>query len=67
MELVRKIDLKIQLIEVKSGKDYYVHSALNNLLKIKENNVDKAYVLTNGNIEVKSNITYLPIYMTMFI
>ena len=54
-------------IEVKSGKDYKVHSALNN---VKENNVysiKQAFVLSNFNISNDGIITYYPIYMTMFI
>ena len=54
-------------IEVKSGKDYYVHSALNNVLKDDSYNIKEAIVLCNDNVAVKGNIVYLPIYMTMFI
>lgn len=51
-------------IEVKSGKDYKKHNALNNLLsKFK---IKTAYVLSNNNIEVVENKIYLPIYMIMF-
>jgi predicted AAA+ superfamily ATPase len=57
----------VTIIEVKSGKDYYVHSALNNLLKNKTYNISKAIVLSNNNISVKDGIKYLPIYMTMFL
>ncbi|NLN83336.1 MAG: ATP-binding protein [Firmicutes bacterium] len=54
-------------IEVKSGKDYTVHSALNNLLKNKDYNVKKAYVLSNERvISEKGNIIYMPIYNIMF-
>lgn len=53
-------------IEVKSGKDYTIHSALNNILSNTEYNINKAYVLCNGNVEKKGKIIYLPIYMIMF-
>jgi predicted AAA+ superfamily ATPase len=53
-------------IEVKSGKDYYVHSALKNLLNNESLGIKEAVVLTKGNVEVKDNITYYPIYMVMF-
>lgn len=52
-------------IEVKSGKDYTVHRALNNILS-EEFNINKAYVLNNDNVEVDGKIIYLPIYMIMF-
>lgn len=54
-------------IEVKSGKDYTRHSALSNLMQESPYNLREAVVLCNGNIQVAENITYAPIYMTMFI
>lgn len=60
-------DNKVLPIEVKSGKDYTKHSALNNILSNKDYKVEKAYVLANTNIIKKDNIIYLPIYMIMFI
>ena len=54
-------------IEVKSGKDYTVHSALNNLLKNESYHIQKVYVLSNERqIKVKGKIIYLPIYFIMF-
>ena len=52
---------------MKSGKDYYVHSSLNKTVNNEEYEVEKAYVLTNYDIRVEGKITYLPIYMCMFI
>lgn len=59
-------DAKIVPIEVKSGKDYKRHSALNNLLSNKDFNIEKAYIFTNNNLLVEENRIYLPIYMVMF-
>ena len=55
-------------IEVKSGKDYTVHSALNTFVSNADYHVKKAIVLSNER-KVTSNgkITYLPIYYVMFI
>lgn len=54
-------------IEVKSGKDYSVHSASDKFLSNEEYNIKKAYVLSNEqNIYTKNKITYLPIYYIMF-
>ncbi len=53
-------------IEVKSGKDYTKHSALDNVIANKDYNVKKAFVLSNSNVSKKEKITYLPIYMMMF-
>ena len=52
-------------LEIKSGKDYKRHSALNNL--IEDFNVKKAYVFNNDNISIKNERIYVPIYMIMFI
>lgn len=54
-------------IEVKSGKDYHVHSALENLLKNEDYDIPQAFVLCNGNVERKGKRLYLPIYLVMFI
>ncbi len=55
-------------IEVKSGKDYTVHSAINKFLANKDYHVKKGYVLSNHrDIYEKKGILYLPIYMVMFL
>ena len=54
-------------IEIKSGKDYTVHSALNNFVKNEDYHTKKAYVLSNAReVTTKGKITYLPIYYVMF-
>lgn len=54
-------------IEVKSGKDYTVHSALNTFVQNEDYHVKKAYVLSNErNISQNGKITYIPIYYIMF-
>ena len=54
-------------IEVKSGKDYKIHSALDNLLKNENYNISQAVILCNGNVERNGKKLYFPIYMTMFL
>lgn len=54
-------------IEVKSGKDYERHNALQNVLECKDYNIEKAYVLCPGNMKKKGKTIYIPIYMTMYI
>ena len=60
--------LSVVPIEVKSGKDYTIHSALNTFVKNDDYHVKKAVVLSN-NREITSNgkIIYLPIYDVMFL
>lgn len=54
-------------IEVKSGKDYNIHSALNRFLSMDEYNVRKSFVLSNERqVHCKNGITYVPIYYVMF-
>ncbi len=55
-------------IEVKSGKDYTVHSALNAFVQNEDYHVKKAYVLSNvREVTTKGKITYLPVYYVMFV
>lgn len=55
-------------IEVKSGKDYTIHRALNTFLSNPDYRVRQAYVLSNAReISQKGCLTYLPVYFSMFI
>lgn len=55
-------------IIVKSGKDYSIHSALNNPVSNDAYNIQKAYVLSNERlVKQKGKIICLPIYYVMFI
>jgi len=67
LDFVIKLDDEIVPIEVKSGKDYERHNALKNVLANPDYDIKKAYVLCNENLKISGKITYLPIYMTMFI
>ena len=60
--------LSLLPLEIKSGRDYSIHSALNTFTANPDYNVRKAYVLSNNrDIKTKGNITYIPIYNIMFI
>lgn len=60
--------LSVVPIEVKSGKDYTIHSALSGFVNNEEYHIQKAYVLSNERIiKCKGKITYIPIYFIMFI
>ena len=54
-------------IEVKSGKDYKRHSALENILSDENYDIPEAIVLSNANVEVAGKRVYMPIYMIMFL
>ena len=62
-------NLSVLPIEVKSGKDYYIHSALDKFITNEDYSVKEAMVLCNQReVEIdKNGITYLPVYYSMFI
>lgn len=54
-------------VEVKSGKDYTVHSALNNLLKNHDYNLQSGTVISNEReVYQDGKVTYMPVYFVMF-
>lgn len=54
-------------IEVKSGKDYKVHSALDTFLHHSDYGIEEGVVLSNERcISQENGVWYLPIYMVMF-
>lgn len=50
-------------IEVKSGKSYKRHRAMDNVLAHPEYHLNTGYVLGPCNVSVEGNVTYLPVYM----
>ena len=67
LDFVIENDGKVLLIEIKSGKDYYRHNAMDNVLRIAEYGIETGYVFCNGNVETVGKSVYLPIYMLMFL
>lgn len=60
--------LTVMPLEVKSGKDYTVHSALNHFLQVEEYKIRRTIVLSNEQRVFSDNhIYYMPIYYTMFL
>ncbi len=61
-------NLSILPVEVKSGKNYTVHSALNNLLLEEEYHTRSGLVLSNNRqVYRKDKVVYMPIYDVMFL
>jgi predicted AAA+ superfamily ATPase len=55
-------------IEVKSGRDYIINSALNALLNNKDYGIQKAIVFSNERqVKKVDGVVYLPIYYVMFL
>lgn len=65
--LLEKGDGTLLPVEVKSGKNYAFHLALNNLLNNEDYRIPEAFVLCNDNVRVEGKVTYLPVYMTLFL
>ena len=60
-------NLSVIPLEIKSGKDYTVHSALTKFLKVETYKIHQAFVLSNEQkVYQKSGVTYIPIYYIMF-
>lgn len=53
----------VSVIEMKSGRDYKHHPALDAALKVKDWPFKSAYVFCQSNVEVEDEIYYLPWYM----
>lgn len=61
-------ELSVVPLEIKSGKDYTVHSALNEFMKNEDYNIKLGYVFSNEReVAQKGKVTYLPIYYVMFL
>ena len=67
LDFVIELDGKVTPLEIKSGKDYKKHCALENVLKDKNYEIEKAYIFSEANIETKDQKIYMPIYMIMFL
>ena len=54
-------------LEVKSGKDYMIHSALDKFMAHQDYAIRQAYILSNeAKVFEKGGVNYLPIYFVMF-
>lgn len=67
LDFVIEYDNHVLPIEVKSGKDYDRHNALSNVMGNQEYGIPFAYVFCQGNVHIKGNITYFPIYLIAFL
>jgi hypothetical protein len=67
LDFLIEFEGKVLPIEVKSGKDYKKHSALNNVLGNKRYGIEQAFVFCNENVSMQEQIVYCPIYMIAFL
>lgn len=57
---------EIQVLEIKSGKEYKSHPSLSAVMKDPACQIGQAVVFCKGNVEEDNGILYLPLYMIMF-
>ena len=67
IDFVVEFDGNVLPIEVKSGKDYYVHRALSNIMDWRDYDLPEAIVFNNDNLKVDGKVIYAPVYMVMFL
>lgn len=67
LDFVLEHDGHVLPIEVKSGKDYTRHSALDNVLNVEEYGIPEAFVFSSANVSVDGKVVYYPVYMAMFL
>lgn len=63
LDVLVEMEGKVVPIEVKSGKAYKAHKALDNFMKIPDYHIEKAYVLSVANVEQEGAVVYFPVYM----
>ena len=64
LDFLIELSGKVVPIEVKSGKGYKSHKALDNYMNTRDYHLEKAYVFSVFNVEKDGKIIYLPIYMS---
>ena len=67
LDFVLEHDGHVLPIEVKSGKDYTRHSALDNVLNVEEYGISEAFVFSSANVSLDGKVVYYPVYMAMFL
>ena len=63
LDFLIEMDGKVVPIEVKSGKAYKTHKALDHFMNVSDYHIEKVFVFSTGNVEKDGKVTYLPIYM----
>lgn len=65
--VIERGDGRVLPIEVKSGKSYKRHNALTKVLESPNYDIPSAMVLCESNAQRQGKVSYLPVYMVMFI
>ena len=62
--VVEHLDGRIGAIEVKSGKKYLTHAAIDNALAVDNYTIDEAFVFAETNICRRDHLLYAPVFLT---
>ncbi len=57
----------IRSARAKSGKDYKKHASLDMAQGLFADRISRCIVVSNNNVEAANGVSYLPLYMSMFI
>lgn len=63
IDFIIEMDGRIVPIEVKSGKTYKAHAALDNFMSLHGYHTEQAYVFSIGNVEIEDRVINFPVYM----
>lgn len=67
VDFIIEKDSKVLPLEVKSGRHYKTHAALNGLLKKNDADIRRVIVFSNANASRYGKISYFPLYLAMFL
>lgn len=67
LDFVLEHEAGILPIEVKSGKHYRRHRALNRVIGDPDSTIDEALILNDDTLKVEERLFYAPVYMIMFL
>lgn len=66
LDFVLQKGLSTELLEIKSGKDFKKHPAMNHAMQTEQWKFEHCIVFSKSNVEAENGILYLPWYMVMF-
>ena len=67
IDFVLETNGKVLPVEVKSGKHYKRHRALNRVMSQVEYGINEAVVFDDSALKVENGVSYAPVYMVMFL
>lgn len=66
LDFVIQNGMKVDLLEIKSGKDYKKHFALSKVSAVENWEFGRKIIFCSGNVEEEEGMEYLPWYLAMF-